>query len=314
MANGMKVFTILLVFMVWGCMSDLEIEHPNVPNIPVVNGLLSPDSTLSVNISGLLEVNQSYSESVSNASVLITDSTENVLSLLPVGQGTYRLDYLPQKGMTYSLQVDIPNQKSMFSTTTIPSTYAPDSVSLSNSWHHYSPPQYIYQIKAYPLFISLPALENDTYLVFRFVAKRKGTYWTNDSIGTYEPIEPAISHFIPLYSNDSDFTYVGQDEHYIFQSEYSIINELTDYMFWVSEELYYPIGLGASGELVYDTELYLDVISCSPEFYKYFRTYIINASERINPFVEPVEVYSNIENGLGIFAGYTINRVQVLIR
>ena len=51
-------------------------------------------------------------------------------------------------------------------------------------------------------------------------------------------------------------------------------------------------------------EYWLEVGNCSLDYYKYYRTYILQLSQRINPYSEPVVAYSNIQNGLGIFAGY----------
>lgn len=53
-----------------------------------------------------------------------------------------------------------------------------------------------------------------------------------------------------------------------------------------------------------DKEYWLYIETCSPEFYRYYKTYILQVSQRMNPYAETIKVYSNITNGVGIFAGY----------
>jgi hypothetical protein len=55
--------------------------------------------------------------------------------------------------------------------------------------------------------------------------------------------------------------------------------------------------------------LKLRIISLSEEFYQFARSYQQQQQNAGNPFAEPVPVYSNIENGLGIFAGYAVSEV-----
>lgn len=60
-----------------------------------------------------------------------------------------------------------------------------------------------------------------------------------------------------------------------------------------------------------DEEFWLEAIQASKDYIEYYRTYILQVSQRINPFSEPVMVHSNIHNATGIFAGY--NRQMILL-
>ena len=59
-----------------------------------------------------------------------------------------------------------------------------------------------------------------------------------------------------------------------------------------------------------DNEYWLRVETCSPEFYKYYKTYVLQVTQRMNPYAETIKVYSNITNGLGIFAGYNLQMIH----
>ncbi len=71
-------------------------------------------------------------------------------------------------------------------------------------------------------------------------------------------------------------------------------------------------GLGYGNVLTNaDIEYFIDFQTLSPSCYKYYSTYFKNLTSRTNPFAEGVNVYSNINNGTGIFAGKTNKRIKV---
>ena len=51
-------------------------------------------------------------------------------------------------------------------------------------------------------------------------------------------------------------------------------------------------------------EYWLEVTTMNEDYYNYQKTYILQAFQAANPYTEPVQVHSNIQNGVGIFAGY----------
>ncbi len=50
----------------------------------------------------------------------------------------------------------------------------------------------------------------------------------------------------------------------------------------------------------------IEVISCSEAYYNYMKSITKYGMSLGNPFSQPVQVYSNINNGFGIFAGGNI--------
>lgn len=52
------------------------------------------------------------------------------------------------------------------------------------------------------------------------------------------------------------------------------------------------------------------LLSLNQEYYKYNTTLNLQHWNDGNPFAEPVNVYNNIENGFGIFAGYSSDEVE----
>jgi len=57
--------------------------------------------------------------------------------------------------------------------------------------------------------------------------------------------------------------------------------------------------------------LFVELINGSNSFDRYFKSSILEQDNYLNPFAEPVYIYSNINNGVGIFAGYN-SRISVI--
>ena len=75
------------------------------------------------------------------------------------------------------------------------------------------------------------------------------------------------------------------------------------------------------GEIVYKPGdsfptdfMYALLRTVTEEYYQYNYTRDLQASVENNPFAQPVQVFDNIENGLGIFAGYSQTEQKVTIK
>lgn len=58
-------------------------------------------------------------------------------------------------------------------------------------------------------------------------------------------------------------------------------------------------------------EVYVRVLRLSPELYSFVTSYQKQQINQANPFAEPAQVFSNIQNGSGIFAGYSIKSLRI---
>ena len=55
----------------------------------------------------------------------------------------------------------------------------------------------------------------------------------------------------------------------------------------------------------------LNVRAINAEYFKFYQTLGLQSVLSEDPFAEPVNVYSNIENGFGVFAGYKNHYFQI---
>ncbi|MEM7161241.1 MAG: DUF4249 domain-containing protein [Bacteroidota bacterium] len=59
-------------------------------------------------------------------------------------------------------------------------------------------------------------------------------------------------------------------------------------------------------------ELKVVLIACSEDYFNYFKSrFAWEESDGAGPFTEPVQIYTNVTNGLGILAGYSITEAAV---
>ena len=61
------------------------------------------------------------------------------------------------------------------------------------------------------------------------------------------------------------------------------------------------------------TRLRVQVLHVSETYYEHLRSAKSHESTLDNPFAEPVSVYSNVENGYGIFAGYSSQTFELVL-
>ena len=99
-----------------------------------------------------------------------------------------------------------------------------------------------------------------------------------------------------LFSNSNWLSNVSKDIWNV-MGEYSGTQEATLFVSYV------PV-LNKNDQTDYKEEYWLETVGMSEAYYKYQKSYIKQVVNQQNPFASVVEVYSNIENGVGIFAGY----------
>lgn len=99
-----------------------------------------------------------------------------------------------------------------------------------------------------------------------------------------------------LFSNSIGFNNVSKDIWNVL-GEYSDEKEVT---LFVSDV---PV-LNKGSQTSFKEEYWLEVTGMSEDYYKYQKSYIKQVNNLDNPFASVIEVYSNLTNGVGIFAGY----------
>lgn len=104
-----------------------------------------------------------------------------------------------------------------------------------------------------------------------------------------------------LFSNSLGFNNVSKDIFNV-MGEYQGLKEVSLFVSYI------PV-LNKNDRTDYKEEYWLEVVGMSEDYYHYQKSYIKQVVNLNNPFSSVIEVHSNIQNGVGIFAGY--NRQMV---
>ncbi|MFA5327344.1 MAG: DUF4249 family protein [Prolixibacteraceae bacterium] len=106
-----------------------------------------------------------------------------------------------------------------------------------------------------------------------------------------------------LFSNSLGFSNVSKDIWNVL-GEYQGLKDLSLFV------TYIPVLIKGS-QTDFKEEYWLEVTGMSEDYYKYQKTYIKQVETKDNPFASVIEVYSNITNGVGIFAGYNRQMIHL---
>lgn len=297
------------------CVETIPLDSLPVNKILVVNGLITPDSLFSCTVSRVFSINDTSDHFIDCASVKIIDADLNVevCTLSHVSEGYYKsADIKPVAGKTYQIEISSEGYPTIKGTTTVPFQQKADNVYVvkEGGYDPISGDDYA------ELHFSIQDQSNDpNYYEVSLASLNK---WGVD----YEIIPGQIMKKVEL----EDSIYIICDANYYYS--YTIVDAVLQ-----AEGLmrYNPSSLVFSDQLFNNLEhdfiircsftpsksSFFILYSLSPELYK-FRTTLIQhqyeiGAKGISRFDDlagldfsskAIDVYSNIDGGYGIFAGY----------
>lgn len=280
-----KPIIYLLLFGLCACDLVVDVNIPLGPNRLTINSLFHPDSTWFVMLSNNQHIlgDSSYQPSVENALVVVVEDGAPADTLVYENYGFYRSQIRPSIGKEYQLIV----RRETSETITGPSTIAkPETITkvevlkgvdmadgrsnniLNVTFTDSSPDPNYYQL--------ILQIEYESYDVDR-----------NKVVSN--------TQFVPLKSNDP-----------------AIQTQITNkYEGLVTKDILFngkEVTLSLKTpeyDLFQNGALLIILRTVSPEYYHYKTTASLQQSTSGDPFAQPVNVYSNIPNGYGIFAGFS---------
>jgi hypothetical protein len=280
-----SIIGICIVILLGSCEKDANVKLPAVESKLVINSFISPQDTLIrvvVSLSQPLYNNANSGNyfSVANATVQISDGINTQLLAYNQTESYYyvKSSQLPIiVGKTYYLTVTTPDGKNVNASTTIPTSNS----SLSFSSHVINNPN-----------------QTDTYLM--------ETHW-NDQAGIedYYRIVYYQKQFTTYTYDTSSITYV--DTTYYYDLNFSDnISDKNNNGSTMNQNFQFTQDPNSSGNL---GEIYL--LHATKEYYL-FHKILKNANDtQDDPFAEPVQMYTNINGGYGVFAGFNQYKLPV---
>ena len=308
-----RVFFVILIF-VFSCETVVELDIPSHDPLLVVNGIIETDSVVSIFITNSLGAfDQGEIKSIDDANVFLYENGSLVGQMFPdlenidtlnltedywwnyVGSAPiykYKSEIIPQDDFTYSIEVNHPDYQSVYAETKVPSSLELTDLEIIDNTDGSDSIFYNATLK-------LSFLDNgsqNNYYRIRLYLETEGEDWNEDETD-YEIVEKTYP--LVLYSNDPSLSQGIPWDGYTFSGRTALFN---DGMFNgqqkdISFDLEYKIS-----QLQYGDKLFLQLTSFSEEGYNYFNSRELNLDGFGGPFgSEPVPIFSNIENGIGVF-------------
>jgi len=303
------IFAIILSVSSCKMKKKIDIDIDDTERHIVVNGIITKDSLITVRISksqGILD--DKKIEYLTSAKVKLYKNDIFVEEIQHTDTGFYKSTVYPQIGVTYEINVDYDPLKSVIAATSL---FEPNNI-IKTDTSMQREGAYIYN-------------ENDGYYEddedassynIKFKIKIK------DKTGTNDFYFLALSVLNPAYDYEPPFSFLGYSEiSQVFNTDDPVIKDnnqeftlngnygvaFNDEMFKNSE---YTLSLSSSfyknNYENEDTYIIVKLLTISQDIYRYIISHNLNEQVGGDPFAQPVQVYSNVENGLGLFSGYTV--------
>ncbi len=287
-----KALTSLFLYFLGltSCLKIIEVDLPELKNKPVVNCLFTNNIPFKVHLSLPKPPTDTAYTNIANAMVQIKDENGKVTQLPYNEDGFYSTtSLLPEPGVLYTISVNIPGY---------PALIASDSIPKGN-----------------------PNIDS---------------YFTKSQFGYQEEMEVPYSRCCINFSVTKKNYYLGIDDIYgentqplidldgshlwiygIFSDHPALTTEAPEYYFedflMFKNNLYNTQGF----QFYFNFYSYPDffrLFNLSPTCFKYLKTWLIHDYTKEYDFwevYEPLPMFSNIENGLGIFAGYSFKLYEM---
>lgn len=264
---------------------DAEVSEPKL----VLNSLFTSDSVWKVHVSQSLSVlDTGQLDRVLDAMVTIDDGVGNQVTLQHQGEGIYEAaTEMPAPSQTYTITASAPGYEQVNASDAIPG--AVQIVSLDTNLRYNPDSTLSLDIE---LTFNDPSGERNFYMIemlesYTFI-------FGTDTISEEYPGYLVCTD--PNIETDNSFSGGGFENYY----EYILLKDAAfdgqSYTIKFSiEELYI--------DPQFENKYTLSLVASSEAFFNYRRSYQAFINTQGNPFAQPVQVYSNVEGGHGIFAG-----------
>ncbi len=293
-----SLFFVSLTF--FACEKNVNVNVSSKYTTPllVLNSVLRPDTAATVQVSkSTSALDGSTPTIVVDATVDLWEDGKFKMNCANNGNGFYIANYKPLVGHSYTIKAHENGMTDVDATTTIPTLTPISVVSIDTTTE-----DIMLQIND-PIAANYYSFSLNAYDSFGYVLPI--TLYTDNAMLLNNAKTPAFSfsrhgnrklHPIPNYVGDDLFN--GQNNTY--DLSFNTINA----------------GHGGHGgfqppptSLPSGTYV-LKVTNVSAEIYKYFDT--VDGANSVNPFAEPTQIYTNVNNGLGIVGSLNYQSFTVL--
>ncbi len=302
------VFISFFVFLFTNsCRQEIEISFKDFVPKPVINCLFTPEEPFQVHISFSKTPVDTASYNIDNAIVILygDDNTEEQLPL--TDNGIYsRSTVIPREGVVYTLKVKIPDMDEVSATGSVPLNRAEITEIESKAGFKTEAVMGIGEEARIPVQNIQMKFKNNSeknncmgVSVVQYATTR---HWSNNNFSLVE--DTTNFNLGYLNSNDPAILSEGLGNFYVYEMLMFRDINLTEQ----SSAVQFNIEKESS------SKFWLRFFDFSPEAFQYVKSWFIHEYTQDYDFwevYEPHPLYSNVENGYGVFAGYFMRLLEI---
>lgn len=305
--------SLVIMFCLGSCTSEIEVHFDKIPEKIVLNAILQPDSAITAHVSHSIQVGEDISTSYLNNAVV-----EVSINGIPQGRmergednGFYRLPGMfPKAGDRIRMDVSSPEHEAVSSEVVFPGKVDILSVDTTSNVHISN--WLTRDIRLQVRFKDPPAEKN--YYLLAIIPEtieiedgKESSYPSYASVNLKEEI---------IFENNRQtpegWDYSESSNRGIFRDEQISGQE---YTLKVSVEGCYYSTETEQGSII--NKLKIRLYSVSDSFYHYQLSCMRKEDADYNfgdsGLKEPVQLYSNIENGYGLFTGIQMSEYEIVL-
>lgn len=299
------ILFILMIVSILACNKTLNFDDEGLANKLVFNGIIqtgdSFNASLSRSSSILSETGFGIPPMSANGTIQLFENGTLLSTVSSLGQFSFA-DIKPKAGASYRIVVNTENEM-IEAQTTIPNKVEVISVDTTS-------------VKSNNLIFTIINLrikdpEGDDY--YRIVNMRETISYIQDNKGVRKYYKSYNQYgivsddpvFKSVYNNFGDEIIDGPENEYsIFPDTYFNGKEYSIKLSYFENSYGYSNSSGVYGAKQIYERNEIHVQKLSKDLYNYLKYLKLYNFYHDNPFAEPVPIYSNIKNGIGIFAGF----------
>jgi hypothetical protein len=281
-----RYFTFIFLFALIGCELVVDVDIPIEKRALVLNSFFNPDSVWRAKVSLNRHILDDFGfPYVDDAEVIVFEGEVPIDTLQHDSLGYYKSDHVTaHSGKFYTLRATAPGYNKVESTSTCPEKVAVEMSPIEQSTGEFGGAIYSFSLT----FTDPP--DQNFYQIAAIREYRYQNPQTGQGFVSRNPIQ--------ILSDDTgiDDEQIPNGEGFFFPDALFNGNRFT-----VNVKMT-PNRWGSQPQ---DSKYFIYFRTISQDYYKYKVTSLLQDYTSGDPFAQPVNVYNNIANGFGIFAGYT---------
>lgn len=323
-----KIFNIILCCLIItiyanSCTKIMDYDDTNFQKMLVINGVIYQDSIVRINISrnkSILEAD-SILPFMDNATAKLFENETYIETLVYDSMGFYHSNLITKAKTSYRIEVEVPDYEKAIAYFNFEEI---ENFSVSNIE---------YLINDTLVHIDYP--ENKDTLIYHVNIKADINFTDNenqinhyDFMGIAEMLNFYSTNYLPEIGEEGFYTVIEESSNNKMWISFDDYNDYEkygytssgshngyQYNFYFKDDLYNgkPITFSISGGYYTSSpnnvEIYL--VSYPDDYIKFHSSGYNYMNTLYNPFSQPVNIYSNVENGIGLVCGITCEKVII---